>query len=163
MIGVPASFELDTAALRSAWLARSAQLHPDRATSDADASDQQAALARVNHAMRTLGDPLQRAEALLARLGGAGKENDKSLPDGFLAQMLEVREEVEEAAGDAAATAKWETWAQAERNEHEARVAALFRRALASAPADTEALRQIRTQLNAWRYIDRMIEQLGEA
>ena len=113
--------------------------------------------------MRTLGDPLQRAEALLARLGGAGKENDKSLPDGFLAQMLEVREEVEEAAGDAAATAKWEAWAQAERSEHEARVAALFRRALASNPADTEALRQIRTQLNAWRYIDRMIEQLGEA
>jgi molecular chaperone HscB len=156
LLGIPPAFDVDPAALQRAWLAGSARLHPDRFAAGSTESDEArrlALLAALNHSKTVLADPFQRAEALLARLGGAPKEADKSLPDGFLMEMLEVREQLEEAAvsGDAAAIGKWEDWAGEQRREAIRRVAGLFK---------DGALDEVRRELNAWRYIERMIEQL---
>lgn len=118
-----------------------------------------AELAAVNRARAVLADPMQRAEALLTRLGGASKEADKSLPEGFLMEMLEVREQVEEAArsNDPGEIGKWEKWAEERRRESVASVRALFK---AHSNGDPAALGDIRREINAWRYIERLIEQL---
>ncbi len=156
-LGLPPVFALEPAALQRAYLARVAALHPDRARPDtADTGDSGAAAAALNHARATLLDPEARANALLARLGGPAKEADRTLPEGFLAEMMTLREAIDgcRAGGDAGAVAAHVAQARARRAAHEARVAALF--AAGPVPA---ALREIRRELNAWRYLERLLEQ----
>src|SRR5262245_27211412 len=102
---------------------RAAAVHPDLA-----ADEEADRAAGLNKARATLEDPERRAGALLARLGGPGKSEDKSLPAGFLMSIMETREAVEEALGskDPSARARWEAWAQEQRGEHQRRVASLF-------------------------------------
>ncbi len=120
-------------------------------------------MARLNAAHETLADPERRAGALLALLGGPAKEQSKALPDGFLQQTLEIREQIEEtiASGDPEARAEIERWAEARRDEHIRRVASLFAD-LADPPARA-SLDALRCELNAWRYVERLIEQLDPA
>src|SRR5215831_17027696 len=154
MLGVEPTFDVDSAALERAYLARSAVLHPAVAAGDEEAARRMAA---VNHARRVLEDPERRAEALLARLGGPAKESERGLPEGFLAGMMETREEIESARGDAGDRARWESWAHDRRREAIDEIGAMFR----SMPAGAreQALRAIRVRLNAWRYVERLIEQ----
>jgi DnaJ-domain-containing protein 1 len=159
-LGLPATFVLDAARVERAALAKLAQLHPD--VSDASVLEEmEIAAARMNAARDVLLFSLSRAEALLKRLGGPAKEADKSLPPGFLMEMMEVREQVEQAvaSGDSAACTTWMAWAMDQRAQMEATAAALF----AKAATDAGALREVRVQLNQWRYIERMIEQLDPA
>lgn len=157
ILGLAPRFDLGEGEIRRAYLARAAQVHPDTAGGEEDA---EALSAELNRAKRTLEDPERRANALLARLGGPAKEEDRSLPSGFLMEMMEVRERMEEAvaSGDPARRTEMEAWAAARREAHASRVKALFEKAGGDAPADV--LRAIRTELNAWRYVERMIEQL---
>lgn len=130
------------------------------ANADADL-DQAVQAARINAARDTLLFTLARAEALLKRLGGPAKEADKSLPPGFLVEIMSVREQVEEslASSDPTSRATWMQWSLNQRADSESHAAALFTQA-ASNPA---ALRDLRTHLNKWRYIERLIEQLDPA
>lgn len=157
LLGVPARFDLPEGLVQRAWLAQAARLHPDRAGAAPDAA---AAIARLNEAKRILDNPEERANALLARLGGPAKEEDQSLPDGFLAEMLGRREEIEAAiaSGDPGARRQWDEWAARERAGYIDEMARLFREAGPS--PSPESLRAIRVKLNAWRYIERLIEQL---
>jgi molecular chaperone HscB len=156
-LGLSPRFDLEREEIDRAYLARSGALHPDLARGDAEAPRKMAAL---NHAKRTLEDPERRARALLTRLAGAGGDQDRALPPGFLAEMMEMREEIEAAveSGNPAVRRKWEAWAEERRHEAIAEVGALF--AGLSSPPSAEQLRAIRTRLNAWRYIERLIEQL---
>ena len=130
------------------------------ANADADL-DQAVQAARINAARDTLLFTLARAEALLKRLGGPAKEADKSLPPGFLVEIMSVREQAEEslASSDPASRATWMQWSLNQRTQAESHAASLFTQA-ASNPA---ALRDLRTHLNKWRYIERLIEQLDPA
>lgn len=157
ILGLPAVFDLDPGQIGRAYLERSAALHPDLARGDEEAPRRMAAL---NQAKRVLDDPERRANALLARLGGPGREQDRSLPPDFLMEIMETREQIETAVagGDPEERRKWETWAEGERRRAVDEVAGMFR-ALPSPPT-AESLKAIRTRLNAWRYIERLIEQL---
>jgi len=158
-LGLERRFDLDPAVLRRAWLAASADRHPDRAGGDpleeAEIARRSAAL---NHAKRTLEDPERRADALLILMGGPAKDADRSLPDGFLESMMEVREELEAAAGDPGRVGELERWAQSQRRERLGRVRERFERCGDDPTA--ESLGEIRTELNALRYIERMLEQI---
>lgn len=153
-LGLPARFDLDEGAIRRAYLARVGAVHPDAAGGEGEEAS------NLNEARAALSDPEKRANSLLARLGGPSKEADRSLPDGFLARMMAVREEVESdiSSGGADARTRWEAWAVEQRRDHERRVGALFA-GLTDRPS-ADALRAIRTELNAWRYVERLIEQL---
>ena len=157
-LGVPRSFALEPAMLQRAYLRASAKRHPDLAGDLA--GDESINSAAINAARDLLADPERRAGVLLALLGGPGAGEDASLPDGFLMEILEVREEVESARGDATATAEWESWADARRAEYIERVGSMFESVEGDASADAQELRAIRQELNAWRYIERLIEQL---
>lgn len=160
VLGLPARFDLDPGAVHAAWLRGSARLHPDLSSAGGAPGDERMArLADLNRARSVLADPIQRAEALLERLGGPAKDADKSLPDGFLLEMLDVREQVEQAAEaeDPDEINRWEAWAERRRAEAVRTVSGLFD---AHASGVSGALADIRRELNAWRYIERMLEQL---
>lgn len=159
-LGLPRGYAVDRAALQRAYLTRAAKWHPDRFIDPLERRQAEQRSAEINAARVALEDDEQRAAALLALLGGPGKSDDKSLPDGFLMEILDVRSELEEAmqSGDAAQKAGVEEWAEQQRTQYRDRVATLFNQA-GEAP-DEETLTAIRHELNAWRYIERLIEQL---
>lgn len=158
ILGVAATFDLDPEALRRAYLARVREAHPDVAAPGADAHRRTALL---NEAMRVLEDPERRADALLIRLGGPTREQEKGLPPAFLAEMMETRERIDEAlaSGDAVERERWAAWARRRREEHIRDAGRLLRNL--PDPPTPEALRAVRVELNAWRYIERLIEHLG--
>ena len=98
LLGLPENFDLDPAALEAAYFKAQQHCHPDRHVGKT-AIDKQAALQRsvdINHAYRTLKDPLKRAQYLLSlnniRVGG---ENDNVKPvRELLIEAMQWREEV---------------------------------------------------------------------
>ena len=151
-LGLPQRFDLDPTAVERAYLARAARVHPDVVGDEEEAAVQ---AARLNRAKAELLNDERRANALLVALGGPAQ--DKSLPDGFLMEILETREAIESAvsSGDEAEREKWTRWAEEQRREYAARVGELF-----NAGTGPEQLRAVRRELNGWRYIERLIEQL---
>jgi molecular chaperone HscB len=160
-LGVPPRFGIEPAEIDQAYIARSASLHPDIAGQNAEAMRE---MAELNKARSVLQDPEWRADALLLRLGGPGREQHRHLPPEFLLEMMEVREQVEAAmattdpAQRQAERERWEAWAEDQRGEAIREVGAMFAVLPPDPPA--AALAAIRTRLNAWRYIERLIEQL---
>jgi molecular chaperone HscB len=158
LLGLEPAYTVDAAALRRAFLRRAAGMHPDHHGEEESSEEATAALTA---AREVLADPLSRAEVLLARLGGPGKETEKSLPEGFLMYIMGVREEVEAdlEADPEGARAWWTAWALARREENERLVAGLFEKHAQG--GGVAALPEVRRALNAWRYIERLIEQLS--
>lgn len=156
-------YDIDRARLQRAYLTEAAKWHPDRFSDPVKRSEAEQRSAEINRARVMLEDDEQRADALLMLLGGPGKSDDKSLPDDFLMEILDVRQELEEAmqSGDAQGKQKVEQWADEQRAAYRKRVAELFRSA--GDPPDAETLQGIRLELNAWRYIERLIEQIDPA
>jgi molecular chaperone HscB len=193
LLGLPRTFDLDAAEIDAAYLQRAAELHPDRLAAargggtgagtghldplaEADAARR---AAELNDARAELGNPERRAGVLLHLLGGPRPDEDRSLPDGFLLEMMDVRQELDaaQAAQDAAELERLRAWAASRRAAHMMSLSSKFRRLgdlesgspergrAAMAPslgAGEDLLRDIRRELNAWRYIERMIDQSGE-
>lgn len=139
--------DLDRARIERAYLARLSGAHPDLGGDAVGASD-------LNEARDVLVDPERRANLLLELAGGPGASDCRDLPDGFLMEMMELRQRIEEEveADPESARAHWEEWGRGKREAHEAEVARML-----SEGADLVA---VRVELNAWRYIERLIEQL---
>src|SRR5271166_4326604 len=100
-LGVEPGFSLDLAAVEQRHRDLSKALHPDRYTG-APAAERRMALSRaidVNEALRVLKDPVRRAEALLRRSGVlVGEIHEPKPPSSLLMEMMELREELSEAA-----------------------------------------------------------------
>ncbi len=163
LLGLPRSYVIDRSALQKAYLQRAASLHPDRFTDPIEQVDAAAKAAQLNRARDMLTDDEQRASVLLELMGGPSKAQDQSLPDGFLMDMMEVRQQAEDAiaSGDPQQRQEFEQWATSERQQYIAKIEVLFEQAASEDNPDT--LRAIRLQLNAWRYIERLLEQLDPA
>lgn len=146
-LGLEPRFDLAQGAIERAFLRRIAAVHPDASGEDGGEA------AELADARRVLDDPERRAEALLSRLGGPGKE-DRSLPEGFLVEIMSVREDIETDPD----RRKWSAWAEQRRAHHIERVARLFSGLMDG--DDPDRRRAIRVELNAWRYAERLIEQL---
>ncbi len=96
MFGLPATLDLDAQALERRYVELSRAAHPDH-QQRADAAAQAAALQRaaaVNDAHRVLRDRWKRAEALIERTAPGLLERSKQLATAFLADALELAEEV---------------------------------------------------------------------
>lgn len=155
-LGIEPRFDVDEAAVQRAWLRAAARCHPDRAADPAEAVRRTALL---NDARAALLDPERRAETLLRRRGAPGTP-DNTLPDGFLAEILEVREGLSEAqeAGNEAGLAAFQEWAAQRRRAYIDDVRRRF--ASMSEPGRPDEFAGVRRTLNAWRYIERMLEQI---
>jgi molecular chaperone HscB len=102
LLGLPAEFNLDLAALESAYFREQRVSHPDRFVGK-PAAERQAALSRsveINEAYNHLKDPLKRAQYLLHLQGiEVGTEADSVKPSAsLLMETMELRERIEEAA-----------------------------------------------------------------
>lgn len=123
VFGLPRSLDLDERTVEARYLRLSRECHPDlhlgKATADCIAVLQRSA--EVNDAWKVLRDPWQRAKALLELLSPGALERNKKLDPTFLAEALELAEEVAFATG--------------------AQIAPLRARLQAALAADFEALR----------------------
>jgi molecular chaperone HscB len=98
-LGLPRRFSIDRAELERLYLARSREVHPDfhAGTSAANQAESLAATAAVNEAYLILKDDFRRADYLLGLLGGPTAGEVKDMPQVFLMEMMEIREQIEEA------------------------------------------------------------------
>lgn len=156
VLGLPETYPLDRERIERAYRARLAGAHPDAGDSTGSSNDP----ATLNQARSIMLSDEQRASALLALLGGPKAADCKELPDGFLMDMMMQRQEIEEAieSGGEEDRAQWEQWGFEQRRAYRDRVKTMFE-SIAETP-DESLLREVRVQLNAWRYVERLIEQL---
>jgi hypothetical protein len=83
-------------------------------------------------------------------------------------EIMEIREQVDATLAakgpeQAVERAKWKQWAQSHRAEYTKATCEMFQRLEAATDTGRNAIaRDVRRLLNAWRYIERMLEQLDE-
>lgn len=99
---LPVDFQLDMQTLNTRYLALQKKLHPDNFASEG-AAEQRIAMQKsteVNDALKTLKDPILRAEAIVALNTGEEQNlEQKSTQDvAFLMQQLQWREQLDEIA-----------------------------------------------------------------
>ncbi len=100
LFGLPASFDVDLAALDHAYRDLQREVHPDRHAQASDAEQRVAAQwsTRLNEAYRTLKSPINRGRYILQLNGvDTGEETDTAMPLEFLTAQMEWRESVENA------------------------------------------------------------------
>lgn len=153
LLGLPVTYELDTAELERAFFDKSKELHPDRFAS-APAAERVAALSRsraLNDAYQVLKKPVSRAEYLLARAGVTIGDNERLDPT-FLMEILELREQLAEArhAGRTDEVAANQDAMVARRKSVLAELPPLFR---------ASDLAAIKDRLIVLRYLDRYLEE----
>ena len=151
LLQLPSTFTLSPDALDLAWMRASATAHPDAGGSVDRA-------AQLNEARDLLGNPEKRANLRLNMLGGPDADQDQRLPDGFLMEMLELRETIDaeiEAEGPPA-TDRWQNWVDAECRKSYTKITPVLDAESASEDARTE----VRLVLNQVRYLERLREQL---
>lgn len=155
LLALPATFDLDPAALETAYLHAAAANHPDRFEDPLDQADAADRTSAITGAQRALKNPESRARVLLAR-HGVTTDSAGSPPPALLMEVMEVREELEAALHeqDDAEVARLHTWAKTRRTGHLDQLSALF----AADPVDTDA---VIAQLNALRYMQRMLDQMA--
>lgn len=160
ILGLPRGFDLDRPRLEMAYLRRSADVHPDRCTDPTERAEAATRAAALNDARAILIDDERRANTLLALRGGPDASSEKTLPDGFLMEIMGVREDMDAAlADDDGARERFQAWADERRAAYLTEIRILFEDDH-DAPLAPDRATAIRIQLNALRYIERMIEQL---
>jgi len=154
VLGLPRRFGLTHADIEQAYLARVAASHPDMgADSPSDA-------AKLNTARERLLDPETRARSLADLLGGLGPT--PRLDPAFLTEILDARERAERAVqdDDRPGIERWLAWARERRADFAARAGELLDDA-GDGPLDEAARAQLADVLARWRYIERMLSQVG--
>lgn len=166
-LGLEPSYALDLAATRRRLLVLSRALHPD-VHAQAAARIRQCAednTAALNGAFQVLADEERRADWLVRALGGPGEDQERAMPAEFLQEVLEWNEAIEEARHAPAgspARARLDALVpalEAERARHRAAVAEFL---TPLPPAGSPALRRARQELNALRYLERALTEVGE-
>ena len=158
-LGLPRRFSIDPAVLEAAYLDRSRAVHPDfhHGGSGGEQAASEALTAAVNEAYTTLKDPFRRAEHLLTLLGGPTAAEVKDIPPAFLMEMMDLREEIEQA--DAAGKAKYEADARQRLDAIYAGLVPMFEKA----EANTATRLSIRKELNAAKYLKGILRDLRDA
>jgi molecular chaperone HscB len=161
LLGIDPSFDIDLHLLRPRVRRRIAALHPDRFSDPVEIDRVTRESARLNAAWKFIEDEERRANLVLVRFGGSAAEDDRSLPPEFLQEMLSTRMELEEAieTSDSDEIARLSDWAGSMKSELRERV----REGLASLEKGQGDMASVRLDLNVWRYIQRMSDELASA
>ena len=103
LYGLPERFAQDRAAIEARWKELQREAHPDRFAGHGAAAQRVAMQwsVRINEAHQRLKDPLRRA-AYLCELRGApiDAERNTAMPAAFLAEQMEWRESLDDAASE---------------------------------------------------------------
>lgn len=163
LLGFPRRFDISVHDVRRAHRALARETHPDRF---AGGSPETLALATrlsaaLNEAAETLMDPVSRADYLLTLCGGPSAAEVRDVPGDLLADVMSIREAIEEAraSGDAEAMRRIRTDLSARRGAA-GNDAAVMARTLSD--ADETARRRLRLCLNTIRFFDKLLDSLAE-
>jgi molecular chaperone HscB len=161
LFGIAPTYDLDERALHRKYLALTRNVHPDVA-GQASPENRQHALAisaEMNRAYDTLRDPVARAEYLLSLACGAATPDSRSVPQQLLAEVMMLREEIEEAhtAHDQAAIERLRRQVSEHQRASMEAIASLSRSLHDGNPATHRGLRE---QLNAVKYWNNLMERL---
>ena len=159
ILGIEPGFSISPDQIQRAYLQRLASTHPDLGIiEDTNALDP----AALNHARDALLDDESRANLLLELVDGPSPK-DTTLPEGFLMEMMQLRTQIEEELEENPDVARphWQQWANDRRTQTIEEISTLFELLNTEPESQHEQIKQtIRTILNAWRYTERLIEQL---
>jgi len=160
LLGLPSSYDLDLSKLAENYRLFQAQAHPDR-FAQADAAQRRAAMqlaAQANDAYRTLKDPVNRAEYLLALSGKTQGSGNRQLSPSFLEEQMALRERLQEITDQSDPEAALEAFEQQLNNMIE-----LQKEQLASAFSDpAETLEQANNLVQELRFLDKLRQQVEE-
>ncbi len=155
-LGLPRRFSVDLAELERLYLAKSREVHPDfHSLASADAQAKSLVdTAAVNEAYITLKDSFRRADYLMQLLGGPTATQHKDMTQMFLMEMMDLREELEQAktSHSEEAIEKMERDLSSRFDDAMQSVAKQFEKIEAGAEAEAILL-QIRKELNAAKVI----------
>ncbi len=121
LFNFPAGFKTDKAALRKEYFSLSKQAHPDYFV-NTGADEQQNALdasAQLNKAFKTLSNEEATLEYILKEKGLIAENEKYTLPPLFLGQMLELNEQLAEAAFDESGVVQKQAADQLQESEKE--------------------------------------------
>lgn len=162
IFGLPPSYEIDFAELEAAYERLSLEHHPDlfAVAGEEEQARSQRISARVNEGYRVLNSDGRRSAYLLGLLSKDRELDATRLPEGFLQEMFQLQEELDdlEKTDDAQSRAKL-------KEQVEQRVAGVLteRKALfaqGEAEPSAKVLQEIQTNLNCEKYLHRLLERL---
>lgn len=163
LFGLARTYDVVDAELNAKYLAISRNIHPDRFTANDDTMQRFAlrASAQVNKAYATLRDPFLRAEYLLESNGGRSASQDKRVPPALLAEVMLLREELEEARerGDDAAVAAMAATVKARRDATQVEIARLC--GVLTGGGGDSVRDDLRMQLNAMKYYANLMTEIA--
>lgn len=160
-LGIPESFQVDLDLLEGRYQQLTFELHPDFYANASKREQRQSELASavLNRAYNTIWDPVARANDLLPRLAQGTVLDERQLPAGFLMEMFELQESLDDLLDSGTPDEIVQTRTDlAER--HASLISGLalhFAEAEATAPPST--LQTLQTDLNAERYLHRLLER----
>lgn len=164
LLNLPRGFDLDDCVLRGALIKASLQWHPDRfALAPAEERLQaEEHMAELNQAFEMLSDPLRRAETLLSLSGfPLGEGTDGTSSPEFLMEMMELKEEADEArkAGESTRLSALRDCVAAEIQQRIAELTTAFR-AWKEADFCPGTLTPLRAALTEATYLQRTLDSL---
>jgi molecular chaperone HscB len=165
LLGLEPRFALDERALEKRLRAAMRLVHPDvHASAPAEQRERaERGSARLNGAYVTLADPAARADWLVTWLGGPAESQQRALPQSFLHEVLEWNETLEEARAGARAALEGLSSLQAMLRARHAEALQTVERLLTPLPErGSPRLSEVRSQLNAIRYVDRALSEIED-
>jgi len=167
VFGLAPAWSIDVAATRKRLLALSRVLHPDF-HSNADAATRRRAednTAALNAAYQLLADDFRRADWLVRSLGGPAEDQERAMPPAFLQAVLEWSEAIEDARSSPPSSPERAQLEPLAAELREARSEGMRRVGSLLTPLPVPGsppLRVVRQELNALRYLDRALREIGE-
>lgn len=166
-LGLPLRWEVDAEQLQRNLLRFTRLMHPDFfATAEPEERElAERGSAELNQAFKLLSSDVRRADWLLTELGGPTDQDERQMPQAFLMEVLEWNETLEAARESQQGSAERGALGTLKETLAAERVSLLASVASKLTPlpeAGAAALREVRRDLNAVRYIDRALAELEE-
>lgn len=163
ILGLAPNHAVDAGLLKRRMLRASRDVHPDFfATAPSDVRElagRNSAL--LNAAFQTLSDDVERANWLVAYLGGPDEQHERTMPAEFLAEVLEWNERLEEARAITSGFDPRLAGLKSELSERRGRALASIAQLLTPLPErGAPSLTIVRRHLNAVRYVDRALSEI---
>ena len=165
-LGLPRRFDLTAEEIERQYLLHSREVHPDL-HQQAGSLEQRGSVelsSALNEAYQILREPFRRAEYLLLLAGGASASEQKEMPQTFLMEMLDLREQIEEiksSSDDGQQLENLEMEIESRRDSLLKQIGKRFGNLTAKEnPLDER--KQIRQLLNATKYIQNLLRDLRD-
>lgn len=163
VLGFSVDFEVDLVVLEERYQRLSLELHPDffESATESEKLLSEKASAILNTAYKTIREPISRACYLLNLFSKSQKLDERSLPEKFLDEIFLLQETLDELVdkGKKSELLTMRKDLRLKQNKIEKKIPSLFKK-LGDQPNDLEILQLLQTNLNAERYLRRLIERI---